>query len=90
MLQATSHTQKGAQAPGVAETQCGEVYGHRPAVTVDDLPEVPDGQAGGGDIQLAADVHDGLASWPDPVTQVERTGSVLLQSAASQASPCGG
>lgn len=72
---------KAPRPPASQKPSAARSTGHRPAVTVDDLPEVPDGQAG-GDIQLAADVHDGLASRPDPVTQLERTGSVLLQSAA--------
>jgi len=47
-------------------------------VTVDDLPHVPDGQAGGGDIQLAANVHHCLASRPDPVTQLQRHSSLEI------------
>jgi hypothetical protein len=42
-------------------------------------------QVGGGDIQLAADAHEGLASRADPVTQLERSSTleIVMGSAAT-------
>ena len=60
------------RSPASQKPSEGEVNDHRPPVTINDLPDMPDCQAGRGDIQLA-DVHEGLTSRADPVTQLKRS-----------------
>ena len=59
----------GAQAPGIAESQRGQVHNHRSAVTVYDTADVADRRLGADDIQLAAEIHDDLTSRPNPVAE---------------------
>jgi len=74
-LGVTGHAHQGGQAPGIAESQSGQVHRHRPGMPVDDIPDVVNGQFGTEDIQVAAKVHDGLSSGAEAVAQLHRCGA---------------
>jgi hypothetical protein len=59
LLRVFRHAQQRAQAPGVAESNSGQVGDHGPLVTVDNRPDTLQGHIGGNDIQLAFHIHDG-------------------------------
>jgi hypothetical protein len=78
LLGVTGHAHQGGQAPGIAESQGGQVHRYRPGVPVDDVPDVVDGYFGAEDVQFAAKVHDDLARGADPVAQLHRRGSLRI------------
>jgi hypothetical protein len=78
LLCVVSHAQQGAQALGIAKFQPGQVHNHWPVVIIDDVRDVADCYFGGGDIQLAADIRDDLASGQNPVAQRNRRSLMLV------------
>ena len=47
-------------------------------MAIDDIPDVADGCPSAGEIQVTAEIYDGLASGADPVAQLQQRGSLRI------------